>query len=297
MTDSVNNSSSGARSLFADIAKNIKKSRELDRNRLKADISRSGGQQAFLSARYPNLSRLAPNGVLGDLTTRTTLGDLNDAERRCQACATCPPGGGGCSDDHDGHPRGQQPRWQSGQLVFSSCSRWPEYQLQRRVVASGIPERYASVSILDVEERLDEEARKRLKRFLKESIKGSDKSLVVSGNSSNWVAIGIVRAMIRSGYDQAVWFERATTLVRPLKMFFADPKNQIDPLSTLANAQFLVLSGIEAKPGDWFIDALQEVILSRFYAKKQTVLAVKDGVKPLSVSKFYFGENVDICET
>lgn len=273
----------------------LNESRELDRKQLEQRIARSGGQLEFLRLEYPLLARSA-SGALSDGTlTRYTSHDLKDAESRLQGCATCPSEGGKCARDHRGHAPGIQPKWETGQLVFSVCDRWPEYEIRTRICGGGVPKRIASAAITDLWQDLTKSAQATLKGFRNRFENGQFTSLLVSGARSTLVCVAALRAVVTERNDLSFRFTRCPELQRTLKAYFADPHKTQDPFTELADADVLVLSelNLETAP-PWFADAVKEVVYPRFLREKMTIVGVHSDAKE-AAKHFEFDESVLVC--
>lgn len=282
-------------SVGTDFLKKLKEVKQLNKVKLENDIRTQGGPKEFLSTKYPNLSRTAPNELLEGSLTRHTLVGIKDAERRLQACAKCPSTGGGCSQDTLGYSRGLQPSWRSGQLMFSVCSRWPEYQLRSRIINGGVPERYASVALADVLDRLRSEPRTELVAFVKGARKGSG-TIVVGGELASPVCVAMLRSVVVGNDTVSFKFDRARALIRPLKNYFQDSRDNKDPLLDLTSADVAVVTELSNSDPEWFIEALREVLYTRFLNNKITILGVHTG-RLSAACELYFSQLVRMCDT
>lgn len=293
---------SGARGFL----ESIKNNRRLDHKELQTSIIQAGGPQMFLSASYPNLARLAQDGVSEEDLVRYTSVDLKDAERRLVACARCRLGRAACSEDRFGHKRGQVPRWQNGQLVFSGCSHWPEYQLRSRLIAAGVPERYAGCGIRQLEEWLNAASKHAVAEFFRDTIRGKGAAIVMSGSFATKLAVGALRAVAQRREDMSFRFVRARSAAKSLKSYFTDSKVHSNPLNGCDSVSLLAVCGLRPEvDGDWFTDTVQALISSRYDEEKPTLVTLSllneqlkgsELLEPVrAAGELYFGEEVPVC--
>lgn len=262
---------------FREIQENLNESRRLDRERLDSEIARSGGPLVFLRTRFPLLATTAPDALSDESMSRTTLVDLSDAERRLQGCAMCPPEGGICATDHAGHKPGTQPSFQTGRMVFSDCSRWPEYRIRTRIMTGGVPKRYAGIAIGALWDKLSEDTQSALKTFSKAFRAGEFSTLVVGGAQSTLVCVAMLRSLVMNNESISFRFMRTPELSRDLKTYFATQGSK-DPLDDTSEVTILVLCDVNLEYAQqWFRDAVVELTQSRFLQEKVTIVGVAGG--------------------
>lgn len=252
---------------------NLSESRELDRKQLEDEISRLGGQEQFLASTYPLLARTAPQELSEGSLTRGTRADLIDAERRLHGCAMCPPEGGKCAADREGHEPGLQPSLETGRLVFSVCDRWPEYKIRTRLMAGGVPPRQTGIQVVDLLEVLSEAANEAVIGFNRKLKKGEYASLIATGSMSTELCASTLRAVVIQKSSMSFKFARCPELTRDLKAFFADQSNG-DPLKPLYHFDLLVLTELDANGPPWLVEAIKELTYSRHLRNKNTIVGL-----------------------
>lgn len=280
------------------LLENIKKFRELDRKRLDQALKQAGGPKRLLESRWPNLARTAPETLSAAAVTQTTSNDLSDAERRLQGCAMCPPDGGQCATDHAGHPKGQQPSFQTGRLIFSSCTRWPEYKIRKRLTAAGVPPRLSGLEIKDASHLVSEESLEELRGFIRAFSAAKAPSLLLVGESSNLVAVATLRHLAKVNHSITMRYDRAPALNIPLKQYFAKPEGP-GPLGEFDTAKVGVIVELKATDSAWLSDHIRERTYTRFIHNKTTIVASvnSESYNIKEECAKYFGEAVFACIT
>ena len=293
LMESDNKSSIALRLPLLRLEEKLKENRDIEEQKLIRSLETYPTPHAFLSAQFPVLAEDAPQDVLGEEVVRLSVTELRDAVRRRLACRKCPSGGGGCAADRRGHQKGLQPVWKNGQLVFSSCDRWADYETTTRIQQFGVPSRLSAWTVSDVHELVKEEKWLQVRRFIKECQRRPAWA-VFGGPLSTAFCVGALRTITQNMLTNRCQFFRAPALQRPLKNFFSDQQDTEDPLKNATNTTLLVITELRPKRDpQWFTEVIQELCRTRYLESKATIIGVDTiSSKELqTVAVDYFGDS------